>query len=76
MSVELIEGFYWLHGDYMITTDSARAAETGIGYFTVSMIERTGYPDLTLIYLDKALSRADAVTMIRFHEQQLKEGKK
>jgi hypothetical protein len=67
--VELQEIYGWTYGPYLISTDSAYAAETGIGYFMVSL-GNWGTADpgrVELVYIDKALSLADAVTMVKWH---------
>jgi hypothetical protein len=67
--VELQEIYGWTYGPYLITTDSFAASATGLGYFTVSL-GNWGTADpgrVDLVYIDRALSLADAVTMAKCH---------
>jgi hypothetical protein len=63
--VELSCGYTWLTDGYLITTDSYSAATSGVGYFTVSRVAPTTYPNMELIYIDRMLSLADAVTLTK-----------
>lgn len=65
----------WHHGPYLITTDTERAAESGIGYFVVA---RFGWdtPDpatATLTRIGEALDLGDAVTMADHDAQKRRE---
>jgi hypothetical protein len=53
----------WRVGDYLITTDSAQAAESGVGYFTVARMADSGAEHITLTTVGMALGRHDAVRM-------------
>lgn len=70
--VRLSPVFTWIYGDYLICTDSIRAAETGVGYFTVSHVERNGTISgpWELRLIDRVLSLADAVTLAQWHAAQ------
>jgi hypothetical protein len=59
----------WRVGDYLITTDSAQAAGSGVGYFTVARMSGSGWRHITLTTVGGALSRADAVTMAQLDQK-------
>lgn len=63
--IELMPFYGWNCGDYVISTDSLRAAEAGTGYFTVGRVtfDDSGVGS-TVVHLDYALSLADAVTLV------------
>jgi hypothetical protein len=52
---------------YMISTDSRRTWESGIGYWTVAYLDSG---TLTASHVDRALSLADALTIARTHREQ------
>ena len=55
--------YAWRTGDYFISTDSMRAAESGVGHFTVARMDYSVYPAFLMHYVEKAWSLADAVTV-------------